>query len=123
MRAFDVLNKLGRLEAVTYHEHPYDKDATLMSAWDDRSQNQVFWIFRNRTIPRWVADDYEFGWSWIHDYSQINNVSDANWLVGVAYVECDGRITPPLQMSDCQLLERITPDEYQRIVAEAAAQS
>jgi hypothetical protein len=89
-----------------------------VTGWNDRREVSECIAVVNHTTPVDAARQYELAWSWTYDLFR-----DETWIVGLAYVECDGEFEP-LEFPDEELDPlRITPDEYASVVAEAEAQS
>lgn len=101
----------------------YTESATVyLTGWDPNRDISLCIAVVDKTTPADAAREYQTAWSWTYDYNFIVNRAD-QWLVGLAYVECNGEFEP-LEFPDEELDPlRITPDEYAAVVAEAEAQS
>ena len=105
-----ALIKLGDLYGVEYTRHPVMEELFSVTAWDDRSGNQVCIIVVENIV---TAERERFYCSL--NAAMINYLAHADypWLSGIAYVNTAHPLTQPWGLTPVQL----TADDYAEITA------
>lgn len=107
---------LGRVVYANYTESP----TVYLTGYDSNRDISVCIAVVDKTTPVEATKEYELAWSWTYDHNFMIERND-QWIVGLAYVECDGDFEP-LAFPDEELEpEQITRAEYAALCALADA--